>query len=212
MSQYESLLEGNQDFATGYFQENSEKMRDLVENGQHPGALLITCSDSRVCPNLMTGTGPGDLFVTRNIGNFVPPYSPEEHNATAAAIEYAVSALGVPNIIVCGHTHCGAMAALYAGAPGDDFVHVRKWLELGDEVKEKVFSELPADAGDEERCRLTEEMNVVTQMENLLTYPAVKQKVDEGSLKIHGWVYDIASGEIAVYDAQSNTFVKGGQP
>ncbi len=172
-----------------------------------PQALFITCSDSRVVPNLLTNTGPGDLFVVRNIGNFVPPYVADgPYRSVIAAIEYAVSALKVPEIIVCGHTQCGAVEALHKGAEGNEFRYVRKWLELGESVKKEAKFIIGKEASEDELMRLTEKLNVLHQIENLMTYSYVKKAVDAGELTLHGWLYDIKTGDIEYYDFDTKAF------
>jgi carbonic anhydrase len=129
----DEILHRLQRFRTQYFQHFEDEFKHLVERGQKPRALFIGCSDSRVLPNLLTGMGPGDLFVVRNVGALVPPYQSDQH-AAAAAVEYAVLVLGVRHIVVCGHTHCGAMRALYRDPkPGAD--HLAQWLELAREPR-----------------------------------------------------------------------------
>ena len=158
----------------------------------------------------MTNSAPGDLFVIRNIGNFVAPYKPDEDfHSTASAIEYAVSVLKVKNIIVCGHTHCGAIEAIHNKSCSDDpeLVHTNTWLTLGEKAKSQAVLALGPDADRESLFRLTEKLSVVSQIENLLTYPSVKKRVDNGTISIHGWVYDIGSGEIDYYDPESSQFL-----
>jgi carbonic anhydrase len=154
-----------------------------------------------VIPNLITQTAPGELFVLRNVGNFVAPYKPDEdYHATASGIEYAVSALEVSEIIICGHTHCGAIASLYTNIDEKPFIHTKKWLSLGKDAQSLALRTLGEDANKEELLRLTEKLSVVSQIEHLLTYPFVKERVDAGELHIHGWMYDIANGDIEYYD------------
>ncbi len=202
-----TLLEGNAVFKNSYFKEHAKELVDLVKNGQHPKALFIGCADSRVVPNLITDSGPGDLFVLRNVGNFVAPYKPDaEFHATASGIEYAVSALKVSNIIICGHTHCGAINSLYEDMSAPAMVHTKKWLSLGEKAKTMASQSLGKDADKEELLRLTERLSIVTQIENLLTYPSVKEKVDSGEINIHGWYYDMEDGSIEYYDPEDTTF------
>ncbi len=201
------LLKGNDVFKQSYFKKHELELLDLAENGQHPKALFIGCADSRVVPNLITDTAPGDLFVLRNVGNFVAPYKPDEDfHATAAGIEYAVTALKVSEIIICGHTHCGAIAALYSEIEDAPFVHTKKWLSLGEKAKKLATLSIKKDASHEHLLRLTEKLSVVFQIENLLTYPYVKESIDAGRLHIHAWVYDIQSGDIEYYDPDESNF------
>ena len=207
MQRVSKLIEGNELFKNSYFKQNENRLIDLAHNGQHPKALFIGCADSRVIPNLITQTAPGDLFVLRNVGNFVAPYKPDEdYHATASGIEYAVSALKVSEIIICGHTQCGAIAALYDNIDEYAFVHTRKWLSLGEKAKALAMATLGENASDEERLRMTEKLSVVTQIENLLTYPYVKEAVESGDLQLHGWIYDIATGDIEYYDPDKKAF------
>lgn len=202
-----SLLKGNDLFKKSYFKEHAQDLVDLAKNGQHPKALFIGCSDSRVVPNLITQSSPGDLFVVRNVGNFVAPYKPDEDfHSTASAIEYAVSALHVTQIIICGHTQCGAIAALYENINDPAMIHTKKWLTLGEKAKSIALLSLGKEAEQERLLRLTEKLSVVTQIENLLSYPSVKEKVDVGEIHIHGWLYDISTGAIEYYDPDDSTF------
>jgi len=203
----EEYAKGNQLFRT-YFKKNRESLLKLVKSGQSPKALFIGCSDSRVIPDLMLQTNPGDLFVLRNVGNFVPPYKPDEDfHATASGIEYAVSVLKVEEIIICGHTHCGACKALYEPVEDASLIHTKKWLELGESAKTSAILSLGADAQREDLLRLTEKLSVVKQIENILTYPNVKKRFEDGSLRIHGWCYDIETGKIEYYNAEKYEFV-----
>lgn len=202
-----SLLDGNEMFKKSYFKKHEKELLDLAKNGQHPKALFIGCADSRVIPNLITQTDPGDLFVLRNVGNFVAPYKPDEdYHSTAAGIEYAVTALKVSEIIICGHTHCGAIGSLYHEIEEKPFVHTKKWLTLGNKAKSLALLALGKNAPQEDILRLTEKLSVISQIENLLTYPYVKERLDQGLLHIHGWMYDIESGDIEYYDPDAHEF------
>ena len=207
MEKIEQLIKGNKEFQNLHFKKFEFEFDELVEKGQSPEILFIGCSDSRVVPDLITGSRPGDLFIMRNIGNFVPPFKKDnDYHGTAAAIEYAVSVLGVAHIIVCGHSHCGACESLYKVLPeGDDLVHVRKWLELGTITKNFVEQNFEGYEFSE-KLRITEQISVIFQLENLLTYPAVKRKVEEGILTIHGWYYELQSGSINYFDSDTLEF------
>lgn len=174
--------------------------RHLVEDGQHPTMLFIGCSDSRLVPYLLTGAGPGELFLVRNVGAFVPPHDQSRgFHGTAAAIEFAVLNLDVRHIIVCGHSHCGAVRALYFGGP-PEARHLAAWLELG---REAVLPVQPSD----EALRRTEQRAVVLQLERLMDYPMVHDAVDAGRLTLHGWHYVIEEGEVHVFDVASGRFL-----
>ncbi|MCI0501389.1 MAG: carbonic anhydrase [Epsilonproteobacteria bacterium] len=209
MKKIEQLIKGHKEFQNLHFKKFEFEFDELVEKGQSPEILFIGCSDSRVVPDLITGSKPGDLFILRNIGNFVPPFQKDnDFHGSAAAIEYAVSVLGVKNIIVCGHSHCGACEALYKKLPdSDDLVHVRKWLELGKVPKAFVEDNFKNYKFDD-KLRFTEQISVIFQLENLLTYPAVKRRVEEGNLTVHGWYYELQSGNIKYFDSESMEFTE----
>lgn len=199
--------QGNEVFQHAYFKKHETELLELAEKGQNPKALFIGCSDSRVIPDLIVQSKPGDLFVIRNVGNFVPPYKPDEdYHSTASGIEYAVSILNVSEIIICGHTHCGACKHLYEPIDDPSLVHTKKWLDLGERAKSMALSSLGADASREDLLRLTEKMSVVTQIDNLLTYPCIKKRLDNEELFIHGWYYDIKTGNIDYYDPDTYGF------
>jgi carbonic anhydrase len=198
---------GHESFQKVKFKKSEDRFKKLVEEGQNPKALFIGCSDSRVMPALITGSKPGDLFIVRNIGNFVAPFKPDaDFHATASAIEYAVSILDISDIIVCGHSDCGAISALYKEiTPTPENIHTIKWLELGNEAKRVALSACESESK-EELLRYTEKLSVVFQLENLLTYPAVKQGVENESIFLHGWHYDIKNGHIEYYDDENFEF------
>lgn len=202
-----TIINGNEIFKKSYFKKHEAELVHLAKNGQHPKALFIGCADSRVVPNLIIDAPPGDLFVLRNVGNFVAPFKPDEdYHSTAAGIEYAVSALNVSEIIICGHTHCGAIASLYSDIDEKPFVHTKKWLSLGKPAQKHALLALGKNAQKEELLRLSEKFNVIVQIENLFTYPYVKQRVEAKTLHIHGWLYNIEDGSIEYYNPQTSTF------
>ncbi len=206
-SQLKAFEKGHDAFQTVKFNQNKERFKKLVSEGQSPKALFIGCSDSRIMPAMITGSKPGDLFIVRNIGNFVAPYKPDaDFHATASAIEYAVSVLEVSDIIVCGHSHCGAIGALFKDIKKTpENIHTVKWLELGAEAKKTALL-AHRNSSRDVMLRYTEQISVVYQLDNLLTYPAVKRKVAEGTLFLHGWHYDIENGNIAYYDDENYEF------
>jgi carbonic anhydrase len=201
------FAEGNETFQKTYFKKHETQLLNLVKEGQNPRALFIGCSDSRVIPDLIVQSNPGDLFVIRNVGNFVAPYKPDEDfHSTAAGIEYAVGVLEVSEIIICGHSHCGAIEALYKNSCDTSMIHTAKWLTLGQKAKSMAMLALGSNAIKEDLYRATEHLSIVTQIENLLTYPYVKKLVDEDKLFIHGWYYDIETGAIEYYDPDTYQF------
>jgi len=196
----DELLQRLRRFHSDTFPGVQEQFQNLVRDGQHPTILFIGCSDSRLVPYLLTGTGPGDLFIVRNVGAFVPPYDGSAgYHGTSAAIEFAVLNLKVSRIIVCGHSHCGGIRALYEEVP-PQAKNLAAWLELGREAV------LPVRASPE-ALRRTEQRAVVLQLERLMDYPMVRQQVDAGQLALHGWHYVIEDGEVHVFDVRSGAFV-----
>ncbi len=200
------LIEGVVRFRNEDFAEHQKLFSELGDN-HDPHTLFIGCSDSRLVPNLITNTLPGELFVIRNIANFVPPYRvSSEFAATTAAIEYAVVVLNVENIVVCGHSNCGGCSALYLPEEQlNKIPNVKKWLELAAPIKKQVLEELQ-DEDDKIRNWHTELLNVVEQLKHLLTYPFIKEKYDRGELKLYGWYYVIESGDVYNYDIDSAEF------
>jgi carbonic anhydrase len=201
------FADGNETFQQTYFKKHEKHLLNLVKEGQNPRTLFIGCSDSRVIPDLIVQTDPGDLFVVRNVGNFVAPYKvDEDFHATAAAIEYAVISLEVSEVIICGHSHCGAIEALYNPTCNTSMIHTAKWLTLGEKAKSMALEALGQNSPREELLRATEHLSIITQIENLLTYPYVKKLVDEEKLFVHGWYYDIETGAIEYYDPDAYRF------
>ncbi len=200
------LIEGAVAFRQNDFEKHEQLFSEL-EKVQKPHTLFIGCSDSRVVPSMITATGPGELFIIRNIANIVPPYQASgEYLAAVSAIEFAVESLEVENIVVCGHSNCGGCAALFK--PAEYFQklpHTRKWLELALPVKEKVMKMLP-DGNFASREWLAEQMNVVEQIRHLLSYPFIAEKYVKGLLAINGWHYIIETGEIYSYNADKGLF------
>ncbi|MDP3354306.1 MAG: carbonic anhydrase [Polaromonas sp.] len=187
-------------FHSDYFPLHQQRFQDLVAQGQHPKTLFIGCSDSRVVPYLLTGAGPGELFIVRNVGAFIPPYDGSHGlHGTTAAIEFAVLSLHVERIIVCGHSHCGAIRAAYEGVP-EEAVALQAWLKLASEALLPVRSS-------PEALRRTEQRVVVLQLERLMAYPMVRREVENGVLTLHGWHYVIEDGEIHIFDVRQGSFV-----
>ncbi len=203
----EYLFEGVKEFNKKDFEEHRE-LFGAIGREQAPHTLFIGCSDSRVVPNLITKTLPGELFVVRNIANLVPHYrATEEFVATTSAIEYAVLVLGVENIVVCGHSNCGGCGALLKEEDELSTIpHTRKWLELAKPVKERILSQA-IDDPDEREWR-TEQLNVIEQMNHLLSYPYIRERHRAGTLRIYGWYYIIETGEVFNYKAETRTFEK----
>jgi carbonic anhydrase len=202
----EKLFRGIMQFRREDFASHQDLFQALGR-AQQPHTLFIGCSDSRVVPNLITRTHPGELFVVRNIANIVPPYRrTEEFVATTSAIEYALLVLNVDSIVVCGHSNCGGCSAL--NLPPEQLAHlphVRKWLEVSKEVRPRVDRLMTGDSV-EEREWLTEQVNILVQMKNLLTYPYIRERYDQGNINIYGWHYIIETGEIFNFNDETQLF------
>ncbi len=187
-------------FKSDYFPLHQQRFQDLVAQGQHPKTLFIGCSDSRLVPYTLTGTGPGELFLVRNVGAFVPPYDGSQgHHGTAAAIEFAVLSLEISRIIVCGHSHCGAIKAMYGEVPAEAH-NLQRWLDLG---RGAVLPVQPC----AEALRRTEQRAVVLQLGRLMEFPMVRSRVLAGKISLHGWHYVIEDGEVNVFDVATGHFV-----
>jgi carbonic anhydrase len=196
----DELLDRIRRFHDHTFPGVQEQFENLVRDGQHPTILFIGCSDSRLVPYLLTGTGPGELFLVRNVGAFVPPYDGSAgYHGTSAAIEFAVLNLKVSRIIVCGHSHCGGIRALYEEID-PRAKNLAAWLELGREAA------LPVQVTPE-ALRRTEQRAVVLQLERLMGYPMVREQVEVGAITLHGWHYVIEEGEVHVFDVKSGEFL-----
>ncbi|GGS48344.1 MULTISPECIES: carbonic anhydrase [Streptomyces] len=168
---------------------DSGEYRKLAE-GQYPEVLFITCSDSRVIPALITGARPGEIFELRNAGNIVPPYGRPGASGEAATIEYALEVLGVQDIVVCGHSHCGAMGALKSGDDLSGLPGVDAWLRIARPELTSVLETAPDDPSLPE----VSQGNVVNQLAALRSYPVVRQRLDSGRLRLHGWYYEVDTG------------------
>lgn len=200
----QKLIHGIHRFQADVFRPRLQFFRDLV-GGQRPQALVVTCSDSRMVPDLICQTDPGDLFVLRNAGNIVPPFTPGAAAAEAATIEYAVRGLGIRDIVICGHTRCGAMKAVMNPADVATMPRVRDWLghaASAGEIVGTCYPHLPDDA----RWSVLVQENVLVQVENLRTHPVVAAGLAAGDLKIHAWVYKMETGQVFAYDPGTGQF------
>jgi len=199
------LIKGLRQFKTNYFYTHLELFEQLA-HGQKPRVLFITCSDSRIDPNLITQTEVGELFVIRNAGNIIPPFG-AANGGEGAAVEYAIHALGLEQIVVCGHSHCGAMKGLLQlGKLQEEMPLVYDWLKHA-EATRRLVKENYSHAQGEELLEVTIAENVLTQIENLKTYPVVHSKLYQGKLKIYGWIYHLETGEVLAYDPNSHAYV-----
>lgn len=200
----EKLITGIHRFQADVFAPRLAFFRSLID-GQRPQALFITCSDSRIVPDLICQTDPGDLFVIRNAGNIVPPHSPGSPGGEAATIEYAIRGLGVRDVVVCGHTRCGAMQAVADPDCTGNMPRVRQWLGHAQAAAEIVcacYHHLPADA----RWKVLTQENVLVQLEHLRTHPVVAAALAAGELKLHAWVYKMETGDVFAYDPETGQY------
>jgi carbonic anhydrase len=185
---------------------NEEALFRELSLGQTPSVLFIGCADSRVVPEMLTQQGPGELFVVRNAGNIVPPYSSHPGGVTAS-IEYGVAVLGIPDIVVCGHSGCGAMTAIQRGGEAlERLPAVGRWLHYADAARDAVAREHAGLSAEAYLDALVHE-NVLAQLDNLLTHPTVAAAIETKQLRVHGWVYDMSGGGVETYDAQVGRFV-----
>lgn len=198
------LAHGVHAFQEQYFATHRELYEQLAEAGQQPETLFITCSDSRVVPNLLTSAAPGELFIIRNIGNIVPAL--DLAGGTSAAIEYAVEVLRVQNVIVCGHTRCGAMTAVLSPETVAHLPRVQRWLAQGERLR-TIVAERYAHLDAQERVTAAVQENVLVQLENLRAFPFVAKALEEGRLRMSGWVFKLETGEVFDYDPRQGQFV-----
>lgn len=210
----EKLIAGVHRFRAAEFGPYRELFRRLSREGQNPHTLFITCSDSRVLAELITQSKPGDLFVVKNVGNIVPRADVTgSTNSTAAAIEFAVQTLRVNDIVVCGHSQCGAMSALLDGVPaGEPMPHLSAWLELAAPVRHVLQKEYRHLSDPEARVTAAAEENVLFALENLQTYPIVKARLEDGSLHLHAWLFKVATAELFDYNPVEKQFVSLKKP
>ncbi len=201
----EKIVEGIHQFQKDIFSSKQQLFEGLAE-GQHPRALFITCSDSRIDPSLLTQTEPGELFILRNAGNIVPPYGTIE-SGEAATIEYAVSVLGIKTIIVCGHSFCGAMGGLLNQAQLEKLPAVKSWLSHSESTR-RILDENYAHVTDAaERLMVTVEENVLVQLEHLRTHPSVAAALGRKAMNLHGWVYKFESGQVFGFNPSKRKFL-----
>ncbi len=199
------LIQGLHQFQSHYYPSHQHLFEQLA-HGQQPRVLFITCSDSRIDPNLITQADVGELFVIRNAGNIIPPFD-ATNGGEGATLEYAIHALGIEQIIICGHSNCGAMKGLFKL----DFLKaemplVYDWLKYAEPTR-RLLKESYQHCAKESLLDIAIAENVLNQMENLHTYPVIRSRLYQGRLKIHGWIYDIESGQVLTYDASHHEFV-----
>lgn len=200
----QKLIKGIHRFQNEVFKSKVDLFKEL-EKGQNPQVLFITCSDSRINPNLLTQTDPGDLFIIRNAGNIIPPHG-TEYSSVMAAVEFAIVGLNIKDIVVCGHSHCGAMKALLNPQLMENMPAMKMWLKNAEATKNVVFNYYKHLEGDARLMAAVEE-NVLIQLDNLKTHPVVAERIEAKELRLHAWVYKFETGMVFAYDSESGQFI-----
>ena len=204
----QKLIAGIVDFQERMLPQYAQRFQELASS-QTPDTFFITCSDSRVVPDLLASTDPGDLFTVRNVGNLVPPATAEGisigDHSEASALEYALLVLNVPNIVVCGHSECGAMKAVIANEARPETPNLTKWLHHARTAAFRLSQEGALDVNLTPHDQLSQ-LNVLVQLEHLMSYPIVREKVLAGTLCLSGWWFDVASGSMHAYDSGHRMF------
>ena len=207
MEDIQGFIAGFQRFHNSPVGPDSELFAELKQ-AQRPRALLIGCSDSRVDPAILIDCAPGDLFVIRNVANMVPPCETDaSYHGVSAAMEYAVCHLEVSHIIVLGHSQCGGIKALMeGGCKCDEHSFIGKWVGLGERAKQQVLNDLP-DKSQELQYRACEQASILLSLDNMMTFPWLRQRVEDHSLVLHGWYFDIQRGELLSYSPEAEGYV-----
>ncbi len=206
-SSLDKLKQGYRHFRDGDYENSRALIQSLVSQGQHPEIAVVACSDSRVNPTTLFEADPGDLFMVRNVANLVPPMEEEgTYHGTSAALEFAVLGLGVKHIIVLGHAHCGGVKLMMQPDRDDSaFRFVPAWVSMLTAAHRRVLATM-ASASEEERQRACEQNAVLVSLENLTTFPWVREKVENGELELHGWYIDIAVPSLSAYNWETGKF------
>lgn len=206
MSSTKLLIEGFSRFREKYFSQDDVSFRELVEQGQTPKTLVVACCDARVDPALILDCAPGDLFVIRNVANLVPPAENQGHyHGTSAALEFGVRKLNVGHIIVLGHAHCGGIHALMEGNVQKEDTFISEWMGIADAARQQVSREFTG-VDDTIRQRACEQQAILVSLNNLITFPWIRERVEQGTLTLHGWYFDIEHGELLGYNATTRQF------
>ena len=192
-----TLLAGHARFKTGYYQTHKHVFEDLSVHGQRPPAMVIACADSRVSPEVIFDTAPGEIFVVRNVANLVPTYAPDTGNhGTSAALEFAVTALNVRTIVILGHSQCGGIRALVAGPAGDHGDFIESWMAIAHPARARVCDAPDAPGDFDAMCHQCEHESIRVSLANLLTFPWIKSRVDEGRLTLAGMHFNVQTGTL----------------
>lgn len=205
MANTHTLLEGFKRFKQTYFGDD-KKLYASMKEGQPAKTLMVACCDSRVDPAILTDCDPGDIFTVRNVANLVPPCEEDQHHhGTSSAIEYAVKALQVESIIVMGHANCGGIKGLWESDDLNDSQFIHRWVSIAQEAKEWVKVN-HADDTHAQQLKACEQRSILVSLQNLMGFDFVRERVENGSLRIHGWYFDLAAGELLCYNPDSDSF------
>lgn len=202
------FLKGFRRFQHHYFDRNPELFDRLFREGQRPRALMVACCDSRCDPGVLTDSEPGDMFVVRNVANLVPPYiQAASYAGTTSAIAFAICNLAVEHVIVMGHARCGGIRALMENRPSDcdEERLIEKWLGIASDARQHVLKALPGKSP-EIQARACEQASILKSLENLMSYPWISRRVNDGRLALHGWYFDMENGELLQYDGDAGEF------
>ena len=206
MSSPSQLIAGFSRFREMHFAKDDALFRGLVEQGQAPKILVVACCDARVDPALILNSAPGDLFVIRNVANLVPPAENQGHyHGTSAALEFGVRKLEVEHLIVLGHAHCGGIRALLEDDIQKEGAFISEWMGIADAARKRVSLEL-ANASSAARHRACEQQTILVSLANLMTFSWIRERVEHGTLALHGWYFDIERGELLGYNAATCQF------
>lgn len=204
------FISGFKQFKEQYFSEDNDLFSSL-RDGQSPKVLLVGCSDSRVDPALLTGCAPGDLFVVRNVANLIPPAEHDSsHHGVSAALEYAVCHLEIEHVIILGHSSCGGIKALLEGVPeGRSAEYIGPWVSIAKRARDQVLFELANKEKEKQACAC-EQAAILVSLDNLMTYPWLKERVEAGYITLHGWYFDIFTGQLLTYQSATRQFEVSG--
>jgi len=194
-----SLMEGYDRFLRGYWDQHKERYATLARDGQSPSSLVIACSDSRVSPEMIFDAAPGDMFVIRNVSNLVPPYAPDTGNhGTSAALEFGITVLNVARVVVIGHSQCGGIRALVRGPRAEDGDFISSWMAIAKTARARVCDSPGAPSDFDTLCDQCERESIRVSLDNLLTFPWIKSRVEAGTLKLAGLHFNVQSGAIEI--------------
>ena len=206
MARTQALLAGFKRFQQLYFEDDSRLYAKMKE-GQPAKTLMVACCDSRVDPAILTDCNPGDLFIIRNVANLVPPCEQDGHyHGTSAALEFAVNSLNVENIIVMGHSNCGGINALWEDNGSTTSQFIQPWVSIAQRAKDRVKLQC-GDQTPEQQLTACEQASILVSLENLLSFSAIKQRVEQGTLSLHGWYFDVRVGELQSYQPETGNFI-----